>query len=252
MRRFATIGALALVAACTVLALAPSSAVASNPTFAFPSSSSTVVGSVGFIDSTQVGYFWSAARGDKVSQTFTGPSEISRAILNVDVVANFLNSGNQVDWNLQINGTPVGSFAVHEGVTGAVTLDVSFPPIAGPSYNVTIRVTNQVPGGGGSISLAYAGSLPHSIQLFESPAANIADLQATVAGLGLPKGLTTALNAKLQDALNDLNAGDTAGACDSLQAFLNQVKAQTGKGLTSAQAQELTDAASAIRTQLGC
>jgi subtilisin-like proprotein convertase family protein len=81
---------------------------------------------------------------------------------------------------------------------------------------------------------------------------NIADLQATVAGLGLPHGLTTALNAKLQDALNDLNADDTTGACDSLQAFLNQVKAQTGKKLTTAQAQQLTDAANAIRTQLDC
>jgi hypothetical protein len=80
----------------------------------------------------------------------------------------------------------------------------------------------------------------------------IADLQATVAGLGLPHGLTTALNAKLQDALTDLNADDTAGACDSLQAFLNQVKAQTGKKLTTAQAQQLTDAANAIRTQLDC
>ena len=160
---------LAAGVAALAVTLAPSSAVASS-TFAFPSSSSTIVASTstGFINSTEAGFFWSATRGDKVSETFTGPSAISRAILNVDVVTNFLFVGNQVDWSLQINGTAVGSFTVHDGVTGPVTLDVSFPPIAGPSYNVTIAVTNTVPTGFGSITLAYAGSLPHSIQLFNA------------------------------------------------------------------------------------
>jgi len=87
---------------------------------------------------------------------------------------------------------------------------------------------------------------------FTTAAQAITDLQAQVSGLGLPKGLTTALNSKLQDALDDLAADDTAGACGSLQAFLNQVKAQTAKKLNSAQAQQLTDSANAIRTLLDC
>ena len=37
-----------------------------------------------------------------------------------------------------------------------------------------------------------------------------------------------------------------------VQAFLNQVKAQTAKKLNSAQAQQLTDSANAIRTLLDC
>jgi hypothetical protein len=80
----------------------------------------------------------------------------------------------------------------------------------------------------------------------------IADLKELVAGLRLPKGLTTALNSKLDEALAALDADDTAAACGSLQAFLNQVAAQNGKKLTEAQAQQLTDAANEIRAMLDC
>jgi len=42
------------------------------------------------------------------------------------------------------------------------------------------------------------------------------------------------------------------GACGSLTAFLNEVRAQTGKKLTEAQAQQLSAAANDIRAQIGC
>ena len=139
-----------------------------SQTFDFPSSDSTVVGSVGFIDADEVGFFWSMQRGDRVSETFTfsGPSSINRALLKVQVVFNGLGGGQSVNWNLEINGTVVGNFTVPAGFTGPRTLDVSFPPIAGPTYAVTIRVTNTVPAGGGSHTLAYAGNFAHSIELF--------------------------------------------------------------------------------------
>jgi hypothetical protein len=85
-----------------------------------------------------------------------------------------------------------------------------------------------------------------------SAAQAIADLQGLVTALDLPQGLTTALNSKLDEALAALAADDTAGACDSLQAFLNQVSAQNGKKLPGDQAQQLTDAANQIRATLGC
>jgi hypothetical protein len=40
-----------------------------------------------------------------------------------------------------------------------------FGRIIGPNYNVLLKVTNEVPSGGGSHTLAYAGAFPHSIQL---------------------------------------------------------------------------------------
>ena len=70
--------------------------------------------------------------------------------------------------------------------------------------------------------------------------------------LGLTGGITTGLNSKLDEALTALAAGDTATACGSLQAFLNQVNGQSGKKLSEEQAAELTDAVNAIRADLGC
>ena len=86
----------------------------------------------------------------------------------------------------------------------------------------------------------------------ETPAQKIADLQDLVASMGIHHGITNALESKLQNALDALAADDTAGACDWMQSFLNLVNAQTGKKISSGDAQQLTDAANDIRTQLGC
>jgi hypothetical protein len=113
----------------------------------------------------------------------------------------------------------------------------------------------SAPAAGAGFSTISTGSLriPVSVTLESlDPAQTIDDLQTTVSGLGLSKGLTTALNSSLRDAADALALNDTAGACASLQAFVNKVQAQTGKKLTPEQAQQLTSAANEIRTQLGC
>jgi hypothetical protein len=84
------------------------------------------------------------------------------------------------------------------------------------------------------------------------PAAAATDLQILVSSFELESGLSTALQSKLDEVRAALAAGDVAGACTSLQAFMNQVAAQTGKKLTTAQAQQLTSVANQIRTLLGC
>jgi hypothetical protein len=56
----------------------------------------------------------------------------------------------------------------------------------------------------------------------------------------------------LEVALGAWQTGDSAGACSSLSAFLNEVQAQSGKKLTEAQAQQLTAAANDIRALIGC
>ncbi len=158
-KRLLGVGAVSAVA-MVILAFGPAAgATALTPdvkTFAFPSASSTVVGSVGFIDSCQAGYFWSASRGDGVSQTFQGPKSSKHAILDVQVVSNALSGGNHVDWNVLINSKVVGSFVVNTGFTGPIHLDLKYAKIAGKTYAVALRVTNEVPGGGGSMTLAYA------------------------------------------------------------------------------------------------
>jgi hypothetical protein len=163
--RFAGVGVLAMVA---VLSLTVTPGYAASPASVttksfFPSGTSTVVGSVGFIDDHQVGYFWSSTRGDRVSQTVAGPNSVNKAILKIDVVSSSLTAGNHVDWGILINGHAVGTFSVAAGFTGPVTVKAHFAKILGPSYDVVIRVTNEVPGGGGAITLAYAGAYPHTI-----------------------------------------------------------------------------------------
>ena len=134
-------------------------------TFDFPSGDSTVAGNADFISDVEVGYFWSAAAGDSVSQTFRASDCISQAILNIEVLTNALSAGAFVTWELVINGVVVGSFTVEDGFTGEITEVFTFPAIFGPEYQVELRVANEVPVGEGSITLAYAGDFAHSLTL---------------------------------------------------------------------------------------
>ncbi len=134
----------------------------------FPSDDSTVVSSLGFIDGEQIGYFWSAARGDKVQETFADPlPSVGRAVFDFAVPTNVL-SMTSVDWDVLINSTVVGDFQIGVGFTGPTHLDLSFAPIGniGGQYTVAFLVTNEVPVGDGSHTLAYAGTWPHSVELF--------------------------------------------------------------------------------------
>lgn len=124
--------------------------------FDFPSPNSSVVGSVGFIDDDEVGFFWSVMRGDSVTEIFTGPGSASSYSLDVDVIANSLVM-TPVNWNVWINGVLVDNFNVNPGFVGTVSRSATFASIPGPSYVVELRVTNEVEGGGGSHTLRYAG-----------------------------------------------------------------------------------------------
>jgi hypothetical protein len=72
-------------------------------------------------------------------------------------------------------------------------------------------------------------------------------LLASVTG----KGPGTSLADKVK-LIQGYAANDKADACGTLGAFLNQVKAQTGKTLTTAQAASFTTQANSARATLGC
>jgi hypothetical protein len=162
-------GLLALVATTMLVALAPSAAragtAAPSTTYAFPSATSTVVASVGFIDATQVGYFWSVSRGDSVTETFAGPASITAVGLRITVPTNVLSGGAFVAWSLEINSVAVARFKVPQGFIGTKSLRKTFAAISGPTYTVVLRVLNEVAPGQGSITLVYAGTSPHILQL---------------------------------------------------------------------------------------
>jgi hypothetical protein len=86
----------------------------------------------------------------------------------------------------------------------------------------------------------------------KTPAERIADLDALVRSFNLHHGTANSLTVKLRDALNALNAGNTAVACAKLADFANHTRAQSGKKLTAAQATQLIDETNSIRAALGC
>jgi hypothetical protein len=83
-------------------------------------------------------------------------------------------------------------------------------------------------------------------------AAQVSDLITLVNSFHLTKSLQTALDNKLQDVLTATNAGQTATACSQLTDFIGHVQSQSGKGLTTSQANQLIAAAKQIQAVLGC
>jgi hypothetical protein len=126
----------------------------------FPSDNSTVVGSVGAINANEIGFFWSAFNGDMVSESWTTGLATADALdLNLNITQNWLdvNYNPQIDWDVRVNGTSVGtwSWTAADG-TGPLALSYNFAPIAATgtdTFEVGMYVTNVVPGGLGSIAL---------------------------------------------------------------------------------------------------
>jgi probable HAF family extracellular repeat protein len=69
------------------------------------------------------------------------------------------------------------------------------------------------------------------------------------------QGIASSFDAKLQRALDALaaaKANSTTSACSSLSGFINEVQAQSGKSITTTQANQLIAAARQIQAALGC
>jgi hypothetical protein len=83
----------------------------------------------------------------------------------------------------------------------------------------------------------------------------ISDLVAMVKTYNLKQGIYNSFDAKLaaaQSALEAAKGKDRASACYQIAAFINEAKAQSGKALTAAQAQQLVASTNGIRLLLGC
>jgi probable HAF family extracellular repeat protein len=92
----------------------------------------------------------------------------------------------------------------------------------------------------------------HAFLLTLSPSLMINNLINLVLSFNLPHGIENSLIAKLQDAQDFLDAGNTTEACNQLTAFINGVNAQAGNKLTMDQANQLLSGANQIRAVLGC
>ena len=78
--------------------------------------------------------------------------------------------------------------------------------------------------------------------------AQLADLQTDVTGVGPGRSLA----AKIGSAVSAVSAGRTSAACDALQGFLDEVRAQSGKHVAADTAALLVEDATRIRAVLAC
>ncbi|MDP2728906.1 MAG: hypothetical protein Q8O55_00260 [Dehalococcoidales bacterium] len=76
------------------------------------------------------------------------------------------------------------------------------------------------------------------------------DLIGVVSSLGLPQGIENSLTSKLSNVIKSLGKGQTDAAINQLNAFINEVQAQSGKKLSEAQASDLVDKAQDIIASL--
>jgi len=103
----------------------------------------------------------------------------------------------------------------------------------------------QVQDGLGSASVAFDDL---TVSTPENAAEQLVDLYKAVVGVGPG----TSLADKVKQAQNYLAANDKADTCSTLNAFINQVKAQSGKSIATATANTLIAEAAQIKTLLGC
>lgn len=86
----------------------------------------------------------------------------------------------------------------------------------------------------------------------ETPAQMIGDLGSFVGGLGLSAGTTSSIDSKLQLALGAINNNQTGAACSYLQDVMNFTRAQSGKKISTTNANAIQSRTSAIRSGLSC
>jgi alpha-tubulin suppressor-like RCC1 family protein len=165
------------------------------------------------------------------------------------------SDGSLVSWGQddddQVTNTPAGTnfVAVSAGLFHAVALRTDGSLVAW-GQDILSQVSNTPTG---NHFVAVAAGWEHNVAIRSAtPAEEVSDLKSTLSGLGLASGTTKSLEAKLNSALAALEAGNTAGACAALAAFINEVNAQAGKKISASDAAALIAEATVIMGQIGC
>lgn len=125
-----------------------------------------------------------------------------------------------------------------------------------PTLGVVLTEARAINDHGQIVAWGHLASSPELVRSFRlTPRVasdDISDLVDWVIGLDLPHGIENSLTQKLQNALAALDAGDTQGVCDLLNAFIHEVAAQAGKKIEASAAAQAIDAANDVRVLLGC
>ena len=98
---------------------------------------------------------------------------------------------------------------------------------------------------------AFSANYRLDVTVIDAPQAT-ADLKVAISTATLSPDLRKPLSAKINVALEAITRGDTAVACNALQDFINQVKAQRGKAIPVGTADLWIQQATDLRTSVGC
>ena len=127
----------------------------------------------------------------------------------------------------------------------ATTLSVSCTPASGSTLAIGTWTVNCSAADADDSNSPAAASFSVTVK---GALAQLQDLLAQVHAL--PPG--TSLYSKVQTAIDYLQAGDIPDTCLALTGIVNEAKAQSGKHLTAAQANNVINAAARIRSVIGC
>ena len=142
--------------------------------------------------------------------------------------------------------TPTGAVTFSDGETGG-TFGSSTYTLAATTLDKSGCTISYTPSKAGpfTITATYSGDTTHntstgtSTLIVLTPGEATQNLINTANNMNLKSGEANSLDAKLQAAMNSLNSNDSTLAKNHLNAFINEVNAQTGKGIAQALAAEL-------------
>jgi YVTN family beta-propeller protein len=127
------------------------------------------------------------------------------------------------------------------------------------AYATDGQDATSIQAGGGSAGASSEQSSPvignitaYLFLVTAPPTVELESLQVRVRRLHIPQEIRSSLIAKLSNAKASFEAGQTQQVCGLLHAFINEVRAQSGKKIPTVEADELIHAASEIRVTLGC
>jgi hypothetical protein len=139
------------------------------------------------------------------------------------------------------SGTPVAYEAM--ATDDGTTVDVTCTPGTGTTFPIgTTAVECSAEDADGATT---SGTFGVTVR---GAAAQLGDLRADVTGVGPGRSLA----AKIGSALAAVSAGRPAAACDALQGFLDEVRAQSGRHVAADTAAVLVEDATRIRAVLAC
>jgi len=143
---------------------------------------------------------------------------------------------------------------VYDPVTNAWSAG---PPMPTDRYSFGVGVTGGVLYAFGGATINGEFTTVSTVEALSTaqeatPGELTSDLINLVRSFTLQRGISNSFESKLQKVIAALESPEgTAEACDQLKAFTNHARAQSGKHLTVAQADQLIVAATQIRTMLG-